>query len=455
MICIAPDAKHQRHWDNLLRAAKERDLRSGLYQLVWQFCEQIRQRKGFSAEQVIEYVLGNAGAWDAPAARGPPTDAQLKEQQAFEAKWAVDLACLDSALSIVQQDVPTDELAQAIDEALQSSLWQRTLLRENEVVRYVARALLQGRAAYIWKNSTPAQRKGYFAATVSFATGRYLDEHADALNKLLREANAGFAAGEIDASITACIEFGNIVFAIPPFRPDDMLANWEEILRAWVSGESMSDLAGGKDAHVLEFIEGALVYRLVWAMEAVRVRELTINPEEEYPHGGRAAVAIETGTSNYSAALLIQAGLASPVAALKAIGDCGGNFADYKGIRKWLTSDCVVTRQREAEWRRRQRTCGAPSLGALKRLPRNNGLSRHSSLPPSGRPSHPVREALFAFFHDSTRGETVIYSVQLDRLGTVVPAFSQEPAGVLVAAVSSSREGSRQNISVHPISPEK
>jgi hypothetical protein len=440
VICIAPDAKHQRHWNNLLRAAKERDLRSGLYQLVWQFCEQIRQRKGFSAEQVIEYVLGNAGAWDAPAARGPQTDAQLKEQQAFEAKWAVDLACLDSALlSIVQQDVPADELAQAIDEALQSSLWQRTLLRENKVVQNVARALLQGRAAYIWENSTPAQRKGYFAAGVSFATGRYLDEHADALNKLLREADAGFAAGEIDAAITASIQFGNIVFAIPPFHPDDMLANWEEILRAWVSGESMSDLAGGKDAHVLEFIEGALVYRLVWAMEAVRVRELTINPEEEYPHGGRAAVAIETGTSNYSAALLIQAGLASRVAALKAIGDCGGNFADYKGLRKWLTSDCVVTRQREAEWPTPQT---AHLWGTFARsfeattakqwtVQTLELVAEWETEPP--RPGGPVR-----IFHDITRGKTVIYSVELERLGTVVPAFSQEPTGVLVAAVSSS-----------------
>ncbi|MDT4966938.1 MAG: hypothetical protein QOJ64_1675 [Acidobacteriota bacterium] len=442
VICVAPDAKHQRHWNNLLRAAKERDLRSGLYQLVWQFCEQIRQRKGFSAEQIIEYVLGNAAAWDAPKARVPVTEEQLKEQEAFEFKWTVDLACLDSALlSLIQQDVAVEELAHAIDEALQSSLWQRTLLREGEVVQRVARALLQGRARYIWQNSTAAQRKGYFAAGVSFATGRYLDEHAEALNKLLREGDAAFAAGEIEAAIAASIQFANVVFAIPPFRPDDMVANWEEIVRAWVSGESMSDLAGGKDAQVLEFIEGALVYRLVWAMEAVRVREFTVNPEDEHPHAGRAAVALETGTSNYSAALLIQAGLASRVAAIKAISDCEGTFHDFRGLRTWLKAEPVVVRHSDAEW-------PTPETANLWRtfvesfettntkkwnIQTLEFVVEWETEPP--RPGTHVRVV-----HDKGRRETVIYSIELDRIGNVVPAFLDEPAGVLIAAVSSSAQ---------------
>lgn len=441
VICIAPDAKHLRHWNNLLKAAKERDLRSGLFQLVWQFCEQIRQRKGFSTDQIVEYVLGNAAAWDAPRSGAPLTETQRKEQEAFEFKWTVDLACLDSALlSLVQQDVASEELAHAIDEALQSSLWQRTLQGEGEAVQKVARALLQGRANYIWENSTAAQRKGYFAAGISFATGRHLDEHADTLNKLLRDADAAFAAGEIEAAIAASIQFGKIVFVIPPFRPDDMLANWEEIVRAWVNGESMSDLAGGKDAHALEFIEGALVYRLVWAMEAVRVREFTVNPEDEHPHAGRAAVAIETGTSNYSAALLIQAGLASRLAAIRAISDCAGAFHDFKGLRLWLTSDCVVSHQSNAEWPtletanlwRRFVDSFETTTGAKKwSIQRLELAVEWQTEPP--RPGVHVR-----VLHDEHHGETVVHSVELDRLGIVVPSFSEHPAGVLIAAVGSS-----------------
>jgi hypothetical protein len=439
VICVAPDRKHLRHWNKLLKAAKERDLRSGLYQLVWQFCEEIARRKGFSAEQVIEYVLGNATIWDAPRPAGKLTELQEKEQESFEIKWSVDLACLDSALlSLVQQEVPIDDLAAAIDEALRSSLWERTLCRENENVQCVVRAILQGRANYIWQNSTPAQRKGYFAAGVGFATGRYLDENADSLNKSLREADAAFAADDLEAAISASIAFAKIVFAVSPFRPDEILENWEEILRVWVNGESMSDLAGGKDAEVLEFIEGALVYRLVWAMEAVRVREVTVCGNTEQQNAGRAAVAIETGTSNYSAALLIQAGLASRVAAIKAVADCEASFHDFRGLRAWLASKCTTDRQHDKDWPTPQ-TANLwrafietfESTTAKKWTIHELDLDVKWDVEPPRVGTH-VR-----VLHDQGRKETVVYSIDLDRLGAVVPPFSEPPAGVLLAAVGS------------------
>lgn len=439
VICIAPDRKHLGHWNKLLKAAKERDLRSGLNQLVWQFCEEIARRKGFSAEQVMEYVLGNAAAWDAPRPSGKLTELQKKEQESFEFKWAVDLACLDSALlSLVQQEVALDDLAPAIDEALRSSLWERTLQRESEIVQRVARAILQGRANFIWRNSTAAQRKGYFAAGVSFATGRYLDEHADALNKSLREADAAFGAGDLETAIAATIEFANIVFAVSPFSPDEMLENWHEILRVWVSGESMPDPAGGKDAEVLEFIEGALVYRLVWAMEAVRVREITMNGEDERPHAGRAAVAIETGTSNYSAALLIQAGLASRVAAIKALADCPADFHDFRGLRKWLNSKCVVDRQRDEDWPTAETgSLWRAFVQSFETTTTKKWSVQTLEFNAQWEAEPPRAGTHVRMLHDESRGETVIRTVDFDRLGTVVPPFAVQPAGVLVAAVTS------------------
>ena len=440
VLCIAPDKKHLRHWSNLLRAAKERDIRSGLYQLVWQFCEEIRRRKGFTTDEIIDYVLGNAAAWDAPRPARALSEVERNEQEDFEFKWAVDLASLDSALlSLVQHDVAPEALADAIDEALESSLWQRTLLRQEEGAQNLAQILLEGRAGYIWQNSTAAQRKGYFAAGVSFITGRYLDEHADVLNQLLRKADAAFAAEDIATAIASSIEFTKIVFVIPPFRPDEMLDNWEDVVRAWVNGQSMSDLAGGKDAELLEFIEGALVYRLVWAMESVRVREATVNEGEDRPHAGRAAVAIETGTSDYSAALLIQAGLASRVAAIKAIKDCKGSFSDFKGLRAWLGSECVADRQRDPEWPTRETAnlwhafiVNLESTETKKWTVQKLELDvKWETEPP--RPGTPVRILV-----DKDRNESVVLSVELDRLGIVVPSFSEQPAGVFIAAVGSS-----------------
>ena len=163
-------------------------------------------------------------------------------------------------------------------------------------------------------------------------------------------ADLAFAAGDIESAYKALIEFAEIAFAIEPFTLDEPPANWKAILKAWISGHSMSDLAGDKDEEMLEFMEDALVYCLVWAMEAVRVHQSAIDDELDWPHAGRAAVALETGTPDYCAALLVQNGLASRIAAMKAIADCPASFSDIKGTRQWVRSGCVSQHQADANW---------------------------------------------------------------------------------------------------------
>jgi hypothetical protein len=100
-----------------------------------------------------------------------------------------------------------------------------------------------------------------------------------------------------------------------PFTPDSMPANWRAILRAWLLGQPLAGIAAGQESETLQFIEGGLVYRLPWAMEAIRVRA-TANgdtvgvglPLDEHELG-LAVPAVETGTLNRSASILIQAGL--------------------------------------------------------------------------------------------------------------------------------------------------
>ena len=40
----------------------------------------------------------------------------------------------------------------------------------------------------------------------------------------------------------------------------------------WLLGQPLSSIAAGQEADTLQFVEGGLVYRLPWAMEAIRVR---------------------------------------------------------------------------------------------------------------------------------------------------------------------------------------
>ncbi|MFO1500072.1 MAG: hypothetical protein U1G07_17065 [Verrucomicrobiota bacterium] len=351
VLCAIWEPKHLRDWERLLKAARERNLKSGLLQLILDFCNRIALKKEIPVERVLEYVTANANIWMPPKPKALNSDKEKKEQEEFERKWRADLACLDSALlSLVQNDVPIETLAQAIDDTLKGSLWERSLKRENEVMQKISKIILERRAAFIWKNSTSVQRKGYFFAGVSLSTGQYLDKHADKLNASLVAADTAFADGDLETAYPSLIEFAEIAFAVEPFALDELPSDWKAILKAWISGHSMSDLAGDKDEELLEFIEDALVYRLVWAMEAVRVRQTAIDEELEWPNAGRAAVALETGTPYYSAALLIQNGLASRIAAMKTVSDCPADFTDIKGMRQWVRSRCIAERETEPNW---------------------------------------------------------------------------------------------------------
>lgn len=92
-------------------------------------------------------------------------------------------------------------------------------------------------------------------------------------------------------------------------------------------------------------------------MEAIRVRAsangdtvgefgLTLDDYEL----GYAVAAVETGTVNRSAAILIQAGFNSRLAAIKAVADTGTNFSTGHELRQWLASEAVVAWSAQSDW---------------------------------------------------------------------------------------------------------
>jgi hypothetical protein len=125
--------------------------------------------------------------------------------------------------------------------------------------------------------------------------------------------------------------------------------NWRDILRAWLLGRPLVALGAAQPSKTLQFVEGGLVYRLPWAMEAIRVRaaangdtvdmfDLALEDHEL----GLAVPTVETGTLNRSASILIQAGLNSRLAAIKAVTDTGAAFATGQELRQWLVSEAVA-----------------------------------------------------------------------------------------------------------------
>lgn len=347
--------KKRRNWEELVTDLGAREMESGLVRLVAALLTRMRARIGGDLAQLVEYVVNNAAAWTFPEiANEKPED-----RERALAEWERHVATLDTAiLSLIgENDVPDEGIEAALDDILQSSLWQRRLLRQNDEVQQILKAGLLSRSRLIWTQSTAARRRGYFLAGVGLTTGHALDAIAAEANDLLIAANGALLIGDAEAAITAITRLAEHLFGFYPFMPDPLPNNWRAILRAWLLGERLAAIAVGQESETLQFIEGGLVYRLPWAMESVRVRAAA-NGDTIPPFGmalddhelGLAVPAIETGTMNRSASILIQAGFNSRLAAIKAVTDTGANFTTGSELRQWLNSDGIAAWSALPDW---------------------------------------------------------------------------------------------------------
>ena len=346
-------AKKRRNWEALINDLGARNMESGLVQLVAALLSRMRARIGGELSQLVEYVVNNAAAWTFPeVANEKPED-----RERALADWEQHVATLDTAILglIGENDIPDEGVEAALDDILQSSLWHRRLLRQNEQVQQALKAGLVSRSRHIWNQSTAARRRGYFLAGVGLTTGHALDAIAADANILLVQANGGILDGDAEAAIMAITSIAERVFAFYPFRPDPMPANWRDILRTWLLGQPLAAIAAGQESETLQFIEGGLVYRLPWAMEAIRVRAAANGDTiggfllDDYELG-LAVLAVETGTLNRSASILIQAGFNSRLAAIKAVTDTGATFPTGQELRQWLNSEAVAARSSQPDW---------------------------------------------------------------------------------------------------------
>ncbi len=346
-------AKKRRNWEALINDLGARNMESGLVQLVAALLSRMRARIGGDLSQLVEYVVNNAAAWTFPeVANEKPED-----RERALADWEQHVATLDTAILglIGENDIPDEGVEAALDDILQSSLWHRRLLRQNEQVQQALKAGLVSRSRHIWNQSTAARRRGYFLASVGLTTGHALDAIAADANILLVQANGGILDGDAEAAIMAITSIAERVFAFYPFRPDPMPANWRDILRTWLLGQPLAAIAAGQESETLQFIEGGLVYRLPWAMEAIRVRAAANGDTiggfllDDYELG-LAVLAVETGTLNRSASILIQAGFNSRLAAIKAVTDTGATFPTGQELRQWLNSEAVAAWSAQPDW---------------------------------------------------------------------------------------------------------
>jgi hypothetical protein len=193
---------------------------------------------------------------------------------------------------------------------------------------------------------------------------------------------------------------------------------------------------------VLRFVENGLIYKLPWGMEAVRVRAqanrdvigdgLTIDDFEV----GYAVPAVETGTLSRPAALLMQAGFTSRLAAIKAVADTAAAFTTRGELAAWLKSGPVVALTEKGNWPTPETTSlwksflseyepPGKTVWSIKSAPRA-ARWRGGIQPPAGMLLR-VRNA-----EDRT---SVLLSPAHEFLGRLDPPIGAEPKGVLLVHV--------------------
>lgn len=356
----------KKEWKRLVASAKARTLKSGLIQIVAEILERLSREGVLDRDDAWEYLANAREAWRSPdeeaewaerLASAVEDDADDDEDDSDEAEETIDEEPLSQLVERLDAtvfglvevlDADRTDLPKLLDEALKGSLWARQIVREDEGAARLHKKVFEARADLIWKTTTAQARRGHFAMGVGLEAGLTIDAIADELAELLDRADEAALSGDIDELVDALGGLGERLLFMRPFIPDKanaLPANWKAILRSWVSGEEVSEIGQQN----MRAVEEAFTYRLVWALEAVRARRMSLGWLPETVVGG-AAAAVETGVPRFMMAMLIRAGLPSRRAAMAAIENAEPVFITPGEMRAWLESDEITAHTDAGNW---------------------------------------------------------------------------------------------------------
>lgn len=351
------DTHHRRlrNWRQLVDSVKTRTLKSGLIQVVAEIMLRLARDGVLERADAFEYLANSRDAWRSPAEGEAPAveeDAGLEgeEDKIEEEPLSQLVERLDATVfGLVEAlDADSDELPRLLDEALAGSLWSRQIQREGKSTEIKHRAVIQARAKLIWRHTNAATRRGHFAMGVGLEAGLAIDAMQQELEDLVDRADRAALPGDVDELIDALAELAQRLLVIRPFVPDkknSLPEDWQDLLAKWISGADVDEIGSAN----MRVIEDAFMYRLVWALEAIRTRRMSQGWESEIVAGGGAA-ALEAGVPQLMMSMLVRAGLPSRIAAMAAIEKAQPVFTTPAEMRDWLASDEVEELTVEGDW---------------------------------------------------------------------------------------------------------
>jgi hypothetical protein len=362
-----------KEWRTLVASSKARTLKSGLIQIVAEILERLSREGVLDRADAWEYLANARDAWKSDAeedalaaalAEGADDvigDDAIEDEEAGDdggdGEEAIDEEPLSQLVErldatvfglIEALDADRADLPKLLDEALKGSLWARQISREGEATKALHQKIFEARANLIWTSTTPQARKGHFAMGVGLEAGLTIDAMADELGALVDRADMASLPGDVEELSEALAGLGERLLVMRPFIPDKKNAlpgNWKSVLRQWISGIDVSEI-GPENMRV---VEEAFTYRLVWALEAIRTRRVSLGWSPDIIPGGGAA-SLETGVPRFMMSMLVRAGLPSRRAAMVAIESTDPVFVTPAEMRAWLESDEIAAFTDAGDW---------------------------------------------------------------------------------------------------------
>lgn len=328
-----PSERRRSEWLQLTAGDAGKTLRSGLITVSVALIRRMLASAGSNQLQpLIDYLTGGPD-WAFPVI--PGEDPEMR--QAAELAWQSNLMLLDTGiLSIVGDDYSDpDEVTQLVANVLRDSLWERQLRRLDQRAATALQEIVHSRARYVWRISTVAQRRGWYLAGLGADAGSELGAVAADVVGMIAQTELAMEAGDTIIAVDRLRETATTLFEIRQFQPQTSLDNWPSVLAHWLNGRPLGELDQDR-VSVAQFIESDLIYRLAWGMEAARVYETAHGNETADALLGTAVAAIETGTFNRPASILIRSGFDHRAAAIGAVTRTEANFDSTTGMREWI-----------------------------------------------------------------------------------------------------------------------
>lgn len=333
-----PEPWRHAKWCELVNSARSRSLSSGIIAVVDEVIRRLAATGVFARNDAMEYLSNAQEAWFPVDENDEQTSDTI--ESLIERLDATVLGLIDAL------DASSADLPRLLDEALTGSLWARQIARLAPEEKQKQLWILVTRAQLIWNKTTEVQRRGQFAMGVGLESGLAIDALDVELTALLDRSDAAALVGNADALTEALIGLGERLLLIRPFVPEDPLPpNWRDLLGAWIRGEDVA-VIGLENMRV---VDDAFVYRLVWAVEAVRMNRRANGGESELLEG-TAAACLETGLPANTMAMLVRAGLPSRVAAKAVIEQLLPEFVTRTQMNDWLQSPQVSVLDTNPAW---------------------------------------------------------------------------------------------------------